>query len=240
MFASAAVIAVPVAANAAPVAANAAPEPAAAPTPSVNQLAGGTTKVVVPLAEPAPIRDAAPLVLSGDTPLGFGVIAADRRSVVVETRARVGPPAIVRISWSGGSVPPARSGRPAAPRAAGPGSGTVPDPSIPVAPTGALPTTVGDPGARGPLPTVRAQYTLGDAVLKVPSGYKVELTGEVTHPRTLGTTRHPSWCCCTTEVLNLHRFATPWTRGADSMWGLPAHGSCSAHSSGPPLAQRSG
>ena len=183
VFASAAVIAVPVAANAAP-------EPAA-PTPSAVRLAGGTTKVVVPLAEPAPIRDAAPLVLSGDTPLGFGVIAADRRSVVVETRARVGPPAIVRISWSGGSVPPARSGRPAAPRAAGPGSGTVPDPSIPVAPTGALPTTVGDPGARGPLPTVRAQYTLGDAVLKVPSGYTVELTGEVTYPRTLGKTRHP-------------------------------------------------
>jgi hypothetical protein len=54
-------------------------------------------------------------------------------------------------------------------------------------PTQALPTAVPDPGKLGPLATTRAQYSFGDTALKVPSGAKVEVLGEVTYPKAVAT-----------------------------------------------------
>jgi dienelactone hydrolase len=174
----AALAAVPVTAQAGP-----------GPSPSVTRTGDGN-RVVVPLPRPAQIRDAAPLVLSGNNPLGFGRVSADRRSVVLDT-PRAADPAAVRVVWSGGGVPAPRVStrvvrRPVAPPRAGPAG-----PQVPVAPAEALPAGLPDPGARGPLATARAAYTLGDTALRVPTGYRTEVTGEVTYPRVLGTRPHP-------------------------------------------------
>jgi len=170
------------AATFAPTGATAAPAPG---DPSIKQLGNGTTRVVVPLPKPVGLRDAAPLVMSGDTPLGLGTISADRRSVLLDTRSKVGSPASVRVYWSGGSVPAPRNAQRAMARPAAPGAGITAAPGLPPQ---ALPAAVGDPGKPGPLATTRGQYSLGDTALKVPSGAKVEVTGEVTYPKTLAAT----------------------------------------------------
>jgi hypothetical protein len=164
------------------------PDPA---TPSVRRLDNGATRVVIPLSKPVPVRNAAPLVLNGDTPLGFGDLAPDRRSVVIDTRAGVGSGAALRVAWSGGGVPVPRNARANAARPPASTGGTTTQPGLKTAPTEALPASVSDPGAKGPLATTRAQYTLGDTALKVPTGYQVEVTGEVTYPSTLGTKPRP-------------------------------------------------
>jgi len=167
-----------------PVAGSAAPAPGA---PSVSRLDNGSTRVVVPLPAPVGLRDAAPLVMSGDTALGYGRISADRRSVVIETRAKVGAVPSVRVAWSGGGVPAPRAGQASAARGTAPSGGAVIAPDARTVPPQALPGAVGDPGTPGPLGTARAQYSLGDTALQVPSGAKVEVTGEVTYPAPLAT-----------------------------------------------------
>jgi len=163
------------------------PPPGAA---SVQRTAGGGSRVTVPLPNRVPVRDAAPLVLNGDTPLGFGKVAADRRTVVLQTRMPVGSAAAVRVVWSGGGIPAPEHARATATRPTTP-PGAALDGRIAPAPTEQLPAAVGDPGVKGPLATVRGQYTLGDTALKVPTGYRTEVTGEVTSPATLGTRKHP-------------------------------------------------
>jgi hypothetical protein len=64
--------------------------------------------MVVPLPGAVGLRDAAPLVMSGDRALGFGRISSDRRSAVLDTRGSVGVAATLRVVWSGGGVPAPR------------------------------------------------------------------------------------------------------------------------------------
>ncbi len=163
--------------------------------PATVQSAGaGRARIVVPLAQPARIRDAAPLVLDGDVPLGFGRLSADRRSVVLETTRPVTSPARLRVVWSGGTVPAPRTAasadvrRPAGAQPSAPGTQpSAPGTGSPRPPEPAPP--VGDPGTPGTLATSRLNYRLGDTKLRVPTGYRVELTGEVTFPTKLGTRR---------------------------------------------------
>ncbi len=137
-------------------------------------------QVIVRLPKPVGLRDAAPLVMNGDTPLGIGTVSADRRSVILKTRAKVSANAALRVVWSGGGVPAPRNAASMNVRQARPGFAP-PQPHVqkPLAPG------VTDPGKPGPLPTVRAQYTFGDTALKLPSGAKAEVTGEVTYPKNL-------------------------------------------------------
>ena len=150
----------------------------------------GTHRIVVRFPAPVPFRDAAPLVMNGDTPLGFGRVSADRRSVVLETRADV-TSRDVRVVWSGGGVPAPRNAAPTAARPPATVGATAVPPAVRTAPAQQVPAGLPDPGLQGPLATVRAAYTFGDRALRVPTGYRVEVTGEVTYPRRLGAQRHP-------------------------------------------------
>lgn len=141
---------------------------------------GSESHIVVPLPKPVGLRDAAPLVMNGDTPLGIGTISPDRRSVILKTRAKVGANAALRVVWSGGGVPAPRNAASMSVRQARPGfAPPQPHAQKPLAPG------VADPGKPGPLATVRAQYTFGDTALTLPSGAKAEVTGEVTYPTNL-------------------------------------------------------
>ncbi len=162
--ASAAVLAIPGTASAAP--------PSG---PSVHSLGDGTSRIVVPMPGTVGIRDAAPLVMSGDRPLGFGRVSADRRSIVLEYKGTVGAASALRVAWSGGGVPTRRDTKRNATRP------TAPDRSVRATPQRTL--DLPDPGAAGTRQFSRGQYSLGDTALRVPSGAKVDVTGEITYPR---------------------------------------------------------
>ena len=158
------------------------------PAPTVVPRADGSSRVVVPFREQIRVRDAAPLVMSGDTPLGVGRISADRRAVVLDTRAGVDP-ARVRVAWSGGGIPAPRGARPNAARPRATAGAAVLPPGVRTVPPEQLATGLTDPGVPGHLAVARASYTLGDTALRVPTGYRVEVTGEVTYPVRLRTRR---------------------------------------------------
>ncbi|RJQ82636.1 hypothetical protein D5S17_02380 [Pseudonocardiaceae bacterium YIM PH 21723] len=137
--------------------------------------------VVVQLPTPELGRDAMPVVMAGNTPLGYGTLSEDGRSVGITTDKPVKQDEL-RVVWSGGSLPNRSAAARPAPAAGPPRNEPAPN---------LVPLTASDPGAPGPAAIARTQYTLGDTAFTTPSGHRVEITGEVTYPVDLGATKRP-------------------------------------------------
>ncbi|MDQ1658399.1 MAG: hypothetical protein QOD41_3482 [Cryptosporangiaceae bacterium] len=179
---------------------------------TIRSLGDGRSRIVVPQRLPVPIRDAAPVVMDGRIPLGYGRIATDRRSVTLDTAARVTDPRQLTVTWTGGSLPSGAT--PAAPA-----TGTDPAPPATSAPAPhPMRLAAPDPGLPGPQATTRAEYDLGDSVFPLPNGTKGELRGEVTYPAPLGAGKRPL-------IVLLHGRHSPCGRADGSIsvtWPCPA------------------
>ncbi|MEV8375589.1 Calx-beta domain-containing protein [Kribbella sp. NPDC056861] len=157
---------------------------AAPPEPSVAQgnkwvvepVAGGY-RVTLRLDEPAPMRDALPLIAADGVPVGVAKQSPDRRSVSLVTP----DPSLlkakdVQLVWSGDL------GRSKGKQGKSLVGGATTDKEWLKAPLGA-PLAV-DPGAAGKYAVDTAEYNLGDQAVFLPGlGQKSEVVGKVYSPR---------------------------------------------------------